>query len=105
MKKNVKIGKEKKVEVQEIGVGEENAPPQPEKMKAINLQRYKGLGEMNPEQLWDTTMNPETRRMYQVKIEDAEVASDIFETLMGNEVGPRKKYIITHSRLVKNLDI
>jgi len=71
----------------------------------LNVQRYKGLGEMNPEQLWETTMNPETRMMKQVTIEDAEVANEIFDILMGSEVAPRKKFIQTHAKSVKNLDI
>lgn len=71
----------------------------------LNIQRYKGLGEMNPEQLWETTMNPENRVMKQVMIEDAEKASEIFDILMGSEVAPRKKFIQTHAKNVKNLDI
>lgn len=68
------------------------------------IQRFKGLGEMNPEQLWETTMNPKTRILKQIFIEDAEEADLTFETLMGNEVGPRKKFIQTHSKEA-NLDI
>lgn len=71
----------------------------------INVQRYKGLGEMNPEQLWETTMNPATRLMKQVTIEDAEKAAEVFDILMGSEVAPRKKYIQTHAKSVQNLDI
>ncbi|MBI4427397.1 MAG: DNA topoisomerase (ATP-hydrolyzing) subunit B [Candidatus Magasanikbacteria bacterium] len=73
--------------------------------KKLNIQRYKGLGEMNPEQLWETTMNPENRLMKKVVIEDAEAASEIFDVLMGSEVAPRKKFIQTHAKSVKNLDI
>ena len=73
--------------------------------KKLNIQRYKGLGEMNPEQLWETTMDPANRLMKKVVIEDAEAASEIFDVLMGSEVAPRKKFIQTHAKSVKNLDI
>ena len=71
----------------------------------INVQRYKGLGEMNPEQLWETTMNPENRVMLKVTMEDAERANETFETLMGSEVDPRKQFIQGKAKEVKNLDI
>ncbi len=84
-----KGGKEKKVE-RKVGV---------------RVQRYKGLGEMNAEQLWETTMDPENRIMLQVTMEDAEKANAVFQTLMGAEVAPRRKFIQTHAKTVKNLDV
>lgn len=73
--------------------------------KGAYIQRYKGLGEMNPEQLWDTTMNPENRRLLRIEIEDAQSASDIFSLFMGDEVEPRRKYIQDHAKDVKYLDV
>ena len=74
-------------------------------MPKIEIQRYKGLGEMNPRELWETTMNPENRVLKRVQVNDAEEADHIFDVLMGNEVAPRKKWIQTHAKTVSNLDI
>lgn len=85
--------------------GQEVSEEEAGEVKGVEIQRYKGLGEMNPEQLWETTMNPAARTMKQVAIEDAAAADRIFDILMGEEVLPRKKFIQTHAKAVKNLDV
>lgn len=97
-KLTVKSYGEKKTEIKVEG--EQTAA-----VKGVSIQRYKGLGEMNPEQLWETTMDPERRVMLQVDMGEAQKSEEVFDTLMGKEVLPRKKFIATHAKTVKNLDI
>ena len=73
--------------------------------RGVGIQRYKGLGEMNPTQLWETTLDPDSRTLFQVEIEDAQQAADLFEMLMGEEVRPRANFIRTHAQEVQNLDV
>jgi len=70
-----------------------------------DVQRYKGLGEMNPEQLWETTMDPTTRKLYKVTINDAEETDRLFRILMGEDVPSRKHFIMTHAKNVRDLDV
>lgn len=102
-KKEIKGNKKiENMETKESGASEDGVG---EKVAGVNIQRYKGLGEMNPDQLWETTMNPENRILLRVTVADVEKADETFDILMGSDVGPRKKFIQTHAKYVKNLDV
>jgi len=75
------------------------------KLSGVSMQRYKGLGEMNPEQLWETTMNPENRTLLRISVDEAREADKTLDVLMGEQVEPRKKFIQTHAKSVKSLDV
>jgi DNA gyrase subunit B len=103
IKPSSKLKKAEKEKEDSDDEGEESV--EGEKISGVNIQRYKGLGEMNPEQLWETTMDPDRRMMLQVTIENAEEADRVFDVLMGSDVEPRKRFIQTHAKNVKNLDV
>lgn len=104
-KRGKKDEKEDDVESTEAILEEAANEEGTKKVGGIEIQRYKGLGEMNAEQLWETTMNPETRLMKVVTVEDAVGANEVFEILMGADVAPRKKFIQTNAKNVQNLDV
>jgi DNA gyrase subunit B len=99
--KKEEVAEEEVVEAAEATEGEEGVI----KMGGVDVQRYKGLGEMNAEQLWETTMDPVTRTLKIVTVDDAQKADEVFDILMGSDVAPRKKFIQTNAKSVKNLDV
>ena len=102
----IKLSSKKTRETESIkSTGESESDDGGLKQVGVNIQRYKGLGEMSPQQLWETTMNPANRILKQVTIEDAEEADKLFDILMGDEVEPRKKFIQAHAAAVQNLDV
>jgi len=107
--KKIEIKKAKAAEEsqEEVAGEEESEVGEVEELGGIkvNIQRYKGLGEMNPEQLWETTMDPARRKMKKINVGDIAQADETFDILMGAEVAPRKRFIQTHAKNVKNLDI
>ncbi len=105
----LKNGKQQEYIYNEAGLSEQEllakALKKYENPDKVGVQRYKGLGEMNPDQLWDTTMNPQNRTLLQVTVEDAAEADRVFDMLMGSAVPPRRRFIQTHARSVRNLDV
>ncbi|MDO8489800.1 MAG: DNA topoisomerase (ATP-hydrolyzing) subunit B [bacterium] len=106
--KSAKSGKgktKKEVVIVETDVEEQTEETVEGSAVKLNIQRYKGLGEMNPDQLWETTMNPETRVMKLISVDDAKKADEVFDVLMGSNVEPRKRFIQVHAKSAKNIDI